>query len=110
VIVTGCAHPGVVNIIRKAKKLLKDNVYLIVGGFHLCWMNLLQINGIVKGVEKEKVKKVAPCHCSGDLARESFKKVYKENFILAGAGKRIVISDALENHSHKNCIRYEMEK
>ena len=91
IVITGCAHPGVVNVVQEAKKLLKGDVYLVLGGFHLCWMNPLQIKGIVNGVKKEGVKMVAPCHCSGDLARTTFEKIYGENFIRVGVGKRLEI-------------------
>ncbi len=94
VVVAGCAHPGIVNIIRKAKEMLKTDVYLVLGGFHLIGMNESQVRGIVDGVKKENVKKTAPCHCSGDLARELFKNTYGEDFILAGCGKKIEIKDA----------------
>ena len=94
VVITGCAHPGVVNIVKKAKKMLKRDVYLVLGGFHLCWMNLWQIKSIVKEMKEQGVKKVAPCHCSGDLARKQFKKIFGERFILSGVGKRIKIKNA----------------
>ena len=94
VVITGCAHPGVVNIVKRAKELLKSDVYLVLGGFHLCWMNLSRVKKIVKGVKEEGVKKVAPCHCSGDLARKQFKKAFGKDFILVGAGKMITIKDA----------------
>jgi len=94
VVITGCAHPGIVNIVKKAKEMLKSGVYLALGGFHLCWMNPRQIKGIVKGLKEQKVKKVAPCHCSGDLARKHFEKTYGKDFILSGAGKEITIKDA----------------
>ena len=93
VVVTGCAHPGIVNIVKKAKEMLKTDVYLVLGGFHLCWMNGWQIKRIINGVKGEKVEKVAPCHCSGDLARKLFKKIYKENFISVGVGKRIEVEN-----------------
>ncbi len=94
VAITGCAHPGIVNIVKKAKEMLKTDVYLVLGGFHLCWVNAWQIKGIAKGLKEQKVKKVAPCHCSGDLARKLFKKAYGKDFILSGAGKKIKIKDA----------------
>lgn len=94
VVITGCAHPGVVNIIKKAKKMFKSDIFLVLGGFHLCWINSWQIKGIVNGVKKEKVKMVAPCYCSGDLARELFEKTYKENFIRVGVGKKIKVENA----------------
>jgi len=86
VIITGCAHPGVVNIVKKAKKLMKkDKVYLVLGGFHHPPISC------VKEFRKLQVEKVAPSHCTGDLVREAFRKGYKENFIEYGVGKTIEI-------------------
>ena len=93
VVITGCAHPGVVNVVREAKDLLDDDVHLVLGGFHLCWMNLLQVRSIVEGVKEEGVEQVAPCHCSGDLARSTFERVYGENFILVGVGSKLEVQD-----------------
>jgi 7,8-dihydropterin-6-yl-methyl-4-(beta-D-ribofuranosyl)aminobenzene 5'-phosphate synthase len=93
VVITGCAHPGVVNVVKEAKRLLKSDVRLVLGGFHLCWMNAFQIKGIIDGVKKEGVEKVAPCHCSGDLARRSFEGAYGEDFILVGVGRRLEIGE-----------------
>jgi 7,8-dihydropterin-6-yl-methyl-4-(beta-D-ribofuranosyl)aminobenzene 5'-phosphate synthase len=94
VVITGCAHPGIVNIVKKAKGMLKTDVYLAIGGFHLGGMSSPGIEEIVNEMRREGVKNVAPCHCSGDLARKLFKEAYGENFILAGVGKRIKIKDA----------------
>ena len=93
VVITGCAHPGEVNVVREARELLDQDVYLVLGGFHLCWMNLLQVRSIVEGVKEEGVERVAPCHCSGDLARSTFEKVYGEDFILVGVGSRLEVRD-----------------
>jgi 7,8-dihydropterin-6-yl-methyl-4-(beta-D-ribofuranosyl)aminobenzene 5'-phosphate synthase len=91
VVITGCAHPGVVNVVREAKRLRGGDVHLVLGGFHLCWLNVFQIKGIVDGVKEEGVEMVAPCHCSGDLARSTFEKAYGENFILVGVGRKLEI-------------------
>ncbi len=89
IVITGCAHPGIVNIVKEAKTQLKSKVYLVLGGFHLSGEGAGQIKAIVKAIRKEGVKIVAPCHCSGDLARSTFKNEYGENFVLAGVGKRL---------------------
>ena len=94
IVITGCAHPGIVNIVKRAKEMLKSDVYMVLGGFHLCWMNLSQVNKVIKGVKKAGCKKVAPCHCSGDLARKQFEKAYGEEFIRIGVGKTITIENA----------------
>jgi 7,8-dihydropterin-6-yl-methyl-4-(beta-D-ribofuranosyl)aminobenzene 5'-phosphate synthase len=94
IVITGCAHPGVVNVVKRAKELLLSEVYLVLGGFHLSSMNVSQVKSVIEGVKKEGVRKVAPCHCSGDLARRQFEKAYGKDFILAGVGKTITIKDA----------------
>lgn len=94
VLITGCAHPGIVNIVNKAKEMLHSDVYLVLGGFHLCWMNLSQVKKIISGVREAGVQRAAPCHCSGDLARKQFQKTYGKDFILVGAGKKITLKDA----------------
>ena len=86
VIITGCAHPGIVNVVKKAKELMKkDKVYLVLGGFHHPPLSC------VKEFKELRVEKVAPSHCTGDLVREAFRKEYKENFIEYGVGKIIEI-------------------
>ncbi len=94
VVVTGCAHPGIVNIVRKAKEMLDRDVYLALGGFHLCWKNAWSIRGVIKGLKEQQVTRVAPCHCSGDQARDLFKDAWGQDFILAGVGKTITIENA----------------
>jgi 7,8-dihydropterin-6-yl-methyl-4-(beta-D-ribofuranosyl)aminobenzene 5'-phosphate synthase len=94
IVITGCAHPGIVNVVKRARELFSSEVYLVLGGFHLCSMNLSQVKSVIKGVKKEGVQKVAPCHCSGDLARKQFEGAYGKDFILVGAGKTITIKNA----------------
>jgi 7,8-dihydropterin-6-yl-methyl-4-(beta-D-ribofuranosyl)aminobenzene 5'-phosphate synthase len=94
VVVTGCAHPGIVNIVKKTKGMFKTEIFLALGGFHLGGMSSQRIEEIANEMKREGVKKVAPCHCSGDLARKLFKEVFGENFIPVGVGKRIKIREA----------------
>ncbi|OYT65511.1 MBL fold metallo-hydrolase [Candidatus Bathyarchaeota archaeon ex4484_205] len=88
VIITGCAHPGIVNIVKKAKEEMgRDEVYLVVGGFHHPPLT------VVEEFREIGVLKVAPSHCSGDSVREAFAEEYKEDFIEYGVGKIIVIEN-----------------
>lgn len=91
VVVTGCAHPGIVNVIRKAKELTGDEVYLVIGGFHLTSKSDEHISQIVSEMKRLGVRKVAPCHCSGDTARRLFKESFGADYIEAGVGKIIQI-------------------
>jgi len=92
VVITGCAHPGVVDIIQTAKGLVpKEEVYLTMGGFHLSGAATPEIESVIQGFRRLGVRKVAPCHCSGDETRRLFKEEYREDYINSGAGKIIAI-------------------
>jgi 7,8-dihydropterin-6-yl-methyl-4-(beta-D-ribofuranosyl)aminobenzene 5'-phosphate synthase len=93
VVITGCAHPGVVNIVRKAKELAGGEVYLVLGGFHLGGASEAKIADIVEAFQQLGVQKVAPCHCSGDVARRLFGEAYGEDFIPAGVGSRLEVRE-----------------
>lgn len=93
IIITGCAHPGIVKIINKAKDLIKDNVLFVTGGFHLVGESNNQIEKIISEFKKLGVNYVGPCHCSGDTARQLFKKEYHKSFINVGVGKIITMED-----------------
>jgi len=92
-VITGCAHPGVVNIVRRAKELTGGEVYLVLGGFHLGGTSEAKIADIVEDFRQLGVQKVAPCHCSGDVARRLFGEAYGEDFIPAGVGSRLEVRD-----------------
>jgi 7,8-dihydropterin-6-yl-methyl-4-(beta-D-ribofuranosyl)aminobenzene 5'-phosphate synthase len=89
IVITGCAHPGIVNIVKESKRLTKEDIYLVIGGFHLGGKSDYEIRDILESFRKLGVKKVAPCHCTGDGAINLFKEEYKEDFIKVGVGKEI---------------------
>ncbi len=85
IVVTGCAHPGIVKIIEKAKELHDKKVHLVIGGFHSPPLSVVQEFKVL-GVEK-----VCPCHCTGSSAIGAFEKEYKKDYIQGGAGRIIKI-------------------
>ena len=93
VVVTGCAHPGIVQIVEKAQEMFDGPVYLVMGGFHLGDKSDRQLKGIINAFRDLGVQKVAPYHCTGDKAIARFKAEYGEDFIQAGAGNVIVVEE-----------------
>ena len=93
VVITGCAHPGVVKVVGKARGVGKDRVHLVLGGFHLGGASTSAIETIIEQFAELGVERVAPCHCSGDRARRLFEQHFGPNYIQAGVGKEITISD-----------------
>lgn len=93
VVITGCAHPGIVNIVNTAKTLMKDDILLVMGGFHLEWATKGRIEKIISAFKQLGVRYVGPCHCSGQKARSLFEKHFGSNYINIGAGKVITLTD-----------------
>ncbi len=87
VIITGCAHPGIISMVEQAKSILEDPIYLVLGGFHLGDQSKNTIQGIIEDFRRLGVQKVAPSHCTGDQAIALFHEAYGEDFIQSGAGQ-----------------------
>jgi 7,8-dihydropterin-6-yl-methyl-4-(beta-D-ribofuranosyl)aminobenzene 5'-phosphate synthase len=89
VLITGCAHPGIVKIVTAVRTILGSNVYFVMGGFHLGGLGENQLTEIINAFKKLGVASVGPCHCSGDTARRLFKIAYGRYYVDIGAGSVI---------------------
>mgnify|MGYP000079445889 FL=1 len=78
IILTGCSHPGVENIVEKATKELNIKPYLVIGGFHLAGASESRIRNTISKLLALGVKKICPIHCSGDRIREILANNYPE--------------------------------
>lgn len=91
VLITGCAHPGIDNIARRVRELGEEEIHLVMGGFHLGGKSQAEIESIIATLQDLKVRKVAPCHCTGEQALNLFRQAYGEDFIRNGVGKVLKI-------------------
>jgi len=76
VVITGCAHPGLENIIEKSRQL--GEIYGVVGGFH----------GFSKLEKLQGIKIIAPCHCTQYIRQIRAK--YPVEFVEIKAGSIII--------------------
>jgi len=93
IVITGCAHPGIEKIVNAAKDFLKENILLVMGGFHLAWESKGKIEKIISAFKQCHMRYVGPCHCSGDKARNLFEKHFGKNYINIGVGKVITLDE-----------------
>jgi 7,8-dihydropterin-6-yl-methyl-4-(beta-D-ribofuranosyl)aminobenzene 5'-phosphate synthase len=95
IVVTGCAHPGVVKMVRRAKESvgggMAADVSIVIGGFHLGSASRRQIGRIIADFRDLRVRKVAPCHCTGDRAMRMFAEEYGSDFVRVGVGRVITV-------------------
>lgn len=93
IVITGCAHPGIIEIVENAKKITGQEILFVLGGFHL--RDTWNIRNIVSQLQKMGVRYIAPTHCSGKRARLQFAKSFGPNYINVGVGRIIRGRDLL---------------
>lgn len=92
VVVTGCAHPGILEILKRARKVSDREIALVLGGFHLLQTPEPELRAIIRAFkDKLGVKRVAATHCTGDAAIALFKDAYGADFVPVGAGKVLTL-------------------
>jgi 7,8-dihydropterin-6-yl-methyl-4-(beta-D-ribofuranosyl)aminobenzene 5'-phosphate synthase len=91
VVITGCSHPGIAEIVKRAKEIVKKNVYIVFGGFHLMRHSKAQVKSIIREFNQMGVLKCGATHCTGDKSIQLFREAFKDNYVKIGTGKIIEI-------------------
>jgi 7,8-dihydropterin-6-yl-methyl-4-(beta-D-ribofuranosyl)aminobenzene 5'-phosphate synthase len=91
VVLTGCAHPGILEIVRRARQTFHRDIYLVIGGFHLPGHSDEEIRAIIAEFQELGVARIAPTHCTGERGLELFREAWGDNYIDAGCGNQIVL-------------------
>jgi len=89
VVITGCAHPGIVNITRAAKQNADRPVLAVLGGFHMAGATRKETSRVIDALKGLGVRKAGPCHCSGDNTRKNMKEAFGADYIEIGLGSRM---------------------
>lgn len=90
VVVTGCAHPGIVSMAEAARRHANQSIFAVIGGFHMSRAWAGKIHEVVEGLQNMGIEQVAPCHCSGDKTRRLMNKAFDRGYLAAGVGARLV--------------------
>lgn len=93
VILTGCGHSGIINIVRHAQDITGvDKVYAVMGGFHLTG-GLFEpiIPPTVRALKRINPRVVVPWHCTGWKATHRIARSMPESFIPNSVGTRYVL-------------------
>ena len=89
VVVTGCAHPGIVDVVSRAAA--QGEIDLVIGGFHLRDRSQGDVQAVVEELLDLGVRRVAPCHCTGAEATAEFEAAFGSGFVPCGVGTVITI-------------------
>ena len=92
VVLSGCAHAGIVNTINHAREISGvARVYAIIGGFHLGRAQAEYIQKTIAAIEQIKPGLVSPSHCSGFNAATQFAAQLPDAFVQSLAGTTFVL-------------------
>jgi 7,8-dihydropterin-6-yl-methyl-4-(beta-D-ribofuranosyl)aminobenzene 5'-phosphate synthase len=87
VVISGCAHTGIINTVRHAQKITGiDKVHAVIGGFHLVNADIEIIRQTITDMQAIGPDYVVPMHCTGFEAMTAFRDAMPEQFILNTAG------------------------
>jgi 7,8-dihydropterin-6-yl-methyl-4-(beta-D-ribofuranosyl)aminobenzene 5'-phosphate synthase len=93
VILVGCSHPGVENIVSTAIDVLNmDDVYMVLGGFHMTMENQETISGTIDALVDMGVENIYPIHCSGQETIDYLESNYPTNYGDAAVGFQITLN------------------
>ena len=95
VLVVGCAHSGIENILEAAKAI-NPRIRLITGGFHLVAASDEVIAKAVAAFKDTfKVENIAPGHCTGEPTFAALKRAYGDRYLYAGVGTSLPLGPGM---------------
>jgi len=91
VLVVGCSHPGVEEILSAASAV-NSHVHMLLGGFHLVKTPDAEIERLANALhDKWKIDRIAPGHCTGEPAFAKLKQVFGPSYLYVGLGSHVDI-------------------
>ncbi len=92
VVLGGCSHPGIVNMVKYAQKLTGVNqVSLILGGFHLTAGGDALIQNTIQGLKELNPELIMAGHCTGFRALTKLAVAFPDKFMVSCVGTKVMI-------------------
>ena len=89
-VITGCAHSGLINTLQKVSRLGGfQTIYGVIGGTHLVGRKSEYIDRTIAEAKKYGLKLMSPCHCTGFNAASRIAQAFPEAFVFNYSGRII---------------------
>jgi len=94
VVISGCAHAGIINTIMFAQKTTgENNIQAVLGGFHLSGLFFEKIHDkTIAEFKKFDPEVLIPMHCTGWKAIQRLQKEFPSSFVLNSVGSKVTLS------------------
>jgi len=92
VLITGCAHRGIVNTVRQVQKITRGKyIHTIIGGTHLMVASPERVEKTAKALEELGLQRLGVSHCTGFNASATLAREFGDIFFLNNAGTQITL-------------------
>jgi 7,8-dihydropterin-6-yl-methyl-4-(beta-D-ribofuranosyl)aminobenzene 5'-phosphate synthase len=92
VVIGGCSHPGIVNMVKYAQKLTGvQKISLIIGGFHLTPHGDDMIRDTIQGLKELNPELIMAGHCTGFKALTKLAVAFPDNFMVSCVGTKVMV-------------------
>ena len=93
VVISGCAHAGIINTIKFGQKLTGiKKIHSVIGGFHLSGEAMAPVVGpTVQELKAFSPEVAMPMHCTGMTAIWEIAKALPEAFVLSSVGSKLIL-------------------
>jgi 7,8-dihydropterin-6-yl-methyl-4-(beta-D-ribofuranosyl)aminobenzene 5'-phosphate synthase len=90
-VITGCAHSGIVNTVLYGMELSGiQEVYGIVGGFHLTGPAMAKaLPQTMEHLQELSPRFICPMHCTGWESQRRMKEAFGDRFVLSAVGSTL---------------------
>lgn len=86
VVVVGCSHVGIVNILNTIINRTGEKIYALIGGTHMVREDDEKINKIIDYLSEKDIKVIGACHCTGKQGLTMLAQQLGDNFIPNNTG------------------------
>jgi len=87
ILILGCAHSGMINIINHVtKEIGKEAFHAVMGGTHLDFLAPEQLEGSIKSLKKMEIEKIGVSHCTGMEAAFRLHQEFGDRFSYGCVG------------------------
>lgn len=91
VLIVGCSHVGICNILQAVAERVKEPIYAVLGGTHLIEAKEERLEKTMEVFRKYKISCVAVSHCTGEAGILLAGKTFGDQFILNNTGNRFIL-------------------
>lgn len=91
VVIAGCSHIGIANILTSVSERMNIPVYAVIGGTHLMDADVTRVQKTIEIIKNLSPELVAVSHCTGEEAIRIFRQEFGEKFLYNNTGRVIEI-------------------